>query len=210
MLIVIFLKNAELSYKIFTKTPKKHLTLENIFSGVITSLIIFGYFLNLNNYFVNIVFFSLFLVILIFIPLVFLASIFNSFRFEMLNGTLNQSLKFTLEGIIISEKLFHLNSINKIEIDSFDYKGRSINHKRAFKAKKSLGTRNKLKIVFNNKTTLEVFFQQITKNEIFKDKFILIEYCNLDKIHYLNLLDILKISDYDEIQIFKNKYLKQN
>lgn len=155
------------------------------------------------------VFVLLLLVVIIFIPLVFLSSIFNFFRYEILNGELNQNLKFTTEGIMIDEKLFHINSIKKIEIESFDYKGRSINHKRAFKARKSQGTRNKLKIIFENQTTKELFFQQTTKNQIFKDKYILIEYCNLDKMHYLNLLEILKISDYDEIQMFKNKYLKK-
>lgn len=198
-----------LSYKIFTKSPKKYLTLENIFLGIMTTLMIVGHFLILNNYFANMVFFSLLLLIVVFIPLVFLSSIFNFFQYEKLNGELNQNLKFTTEGIMIDEELFHINSIKKIEIESFDYKGRSINHKRAFKARKSLGTRNKLKIVLNNKTTIELFFQQINKNQIFKDKFILIKYSNLDKLHYLNLLDILKISDYDEIQMFKNKYLKQ-
>lgn len=198
-----------LSYKIFTKYPKKHLTLENIYLGVMISFMIVGHFLILDNYFAYTIFFSLLLFIVLFIPLIFLSSIFNFFRYEKLNGELNLNLKFTAEGIMIDEKLFHINSIKKIEIESFDYKGRSINHKRAFKARKSLGTRNKLKIVLNNKTTKELFFQQTTKNQIFRDKYILIEYCNLDKIHYLNLLEILKISDYDEIQMFKNKYLKK-
>ncbi len=182
-----------MSYKLFTKyNSKKKTSFEIIYLVSICIFILLVHIFNFENSFVNWISFTLFIIIMLLIPLSIIYNIFSFFRFEKLNGELNQTLDFSKEGIIINNHLYSINSIKKIEINTFDYKGRSINHRRAFKAKKSNGTRNELKITFNDNTLKHIYFQQLYKNQIHIEKFILIEYCNLEKINYLNLLDILK------------------
>lgn len=51
-------------------------------------------------------------------------------------------------------------------------------------------------------------FQQDFEHDILNVKDTLIEYSKQGKLHFLNLIDILNITDYNEIQEFKKNFIQ--
>ena len=130
-------------------------------------------------------------------------------KFVTLKGELNSDLEFKNDRIIINEKEYLIDVIQKIEINAFDYKG-AYSGFRNFDGTLSNGVDNKLKIYVNANEKIQINFQQNFDNEIRKEKDILINYCNAGKFNYLNLLDILGINNYEEIQKFKSEHLTKS
>ena len=55
---------------------------------------------------------------------------------------------------------------------------------------------------------LKYNFQQDFEHDILNVKDTLIEYSKQGKLHFLNLIDILNITDYNEIQEFKKNFIQ--
>ena len=134
-----------------------------------------------------------------------------NFRREPLNGQLIASLEFNKKKIITAEKSYDLEDITKIEFTLYDYDYMwEYSHFFVLEPKRLNGTKNTLHIRLKNGNTVEVLFQRVRENDILDIKEELICYYQMSKIHWLHLIELLKIDDYDEIQRFKNELTTAN
>jgi len=141
----------------------------------------------------------------------FFFGLYKSNKHRTLKGELISELVFQKDKILIDDTGYHLDNIKKISIENtFDYKGRYTYSKGNFDGSLSNGVENELLIYLNNDEKIQVNFQQVNEDDILNEREILIHYSNRGKLHYLNLLKILQIQNYDEIQNFKTKYLEQS
>ena len=194
-----------MKYKILTKSKKFYWTVNSKIYTIIAlaGLPVFIKFNLFNNQvatFVDDLLMILMLTAFLFGIIVGITK-FNKYR--TLKGDLISDLEFQKHKVIVGDKEYLLDEIQKIEINAFDFKGAIKTYKGNFDGNLSNGVDNLLKLYLTNQNKIELNFQQIIKNEIRNEKEILINYCNLNKLHYLNLLEILDINDYDEIQRFK-------
>lgn len=194
-----------MKYKILTKSKKFYWTVNSKIYTIIALaglpvFIKFNLFNNQDATFVDDLLMILMLTAFLFGIIVGITK-FNKYR--TLKGDLISDLEFQKHKVIVGDKEYLLDEIQKIEINAFDFKGAIKTYKGNFDGNLSNGVDNLLKLYLTNQNKIELNFQQIIKNEIRNEKEILINYCNLNKLHYLNLLEILDINDYDEIQRFK-------
>lgn len=204
-LVEIYDTRNKLKYKILTKSKKFYWTVNSKIYTIIALaglpvFIKFNLFNNQDATFVDDLLMILMLAAFLFGIIVGITK-FNKYR--TLEGDLISDLEFQKHKIIVGDKEYLLDEIQKIEITAFDFRGAIKTYKGNFDGNLSNGVDNLLKLYLTNQNKIELNFQQIIKNEIRNEKEILINYCNLNKLHYLNLLEILDINDYDEIQRFK-------
>ena len=135
-----------------------------------------------------------------------LTKIIGQFRHERLKGNIKGTIELQNEKIIVNDNEYLIDEIKKIEVYGGDYKGKWISkNKTDFGNALSNGVENAIKIVMeNNKETIIINFLQTEKREIKKAEKQLINYHKKGKIHWLQLIEILDINNYDEIQKFKN------
>jgi hypothetical protein len=127
-------------------------------------------------------------------------------RYEPLKGKLNELLKLELESVAIGSEVFFINDIKKIEINNFDYEGHfKYTSRGSFEANLSQGIGNSMIITLNSGEKKGCQFRQQYADDMCDAKSELINYYKKGKIHFLHLIDILKIADYDEIQEFKKE-----
>jgi hypothetical protein len=202
-------------YKVLNKSKNFYPTPNNVIWTILISCFVieiikhffFGWDENSFNVFDGILFFILFLSI----TSGFIIPLIKRNKYETLQGELSGNLEFLANKIIINETDYYISDITKIQIlGGIDYKGREsmFNIQGNFDCYRSNGTDNTL-ILFLNEKQIKINFLQEFKNQIINDKDIFINYCNLGKLNYLNLLDILQINDYQKIQTFKKMYLKE-
>lgn len=194
-----------MKYKILTKSKKFYWTVNSRIYSILL-LTTLPVFIKLNLFKNQNVTFLDKLLILIILITFFSALIIGLSKLNMyrtLKGELISDLEFQKHKIIIGDKEYLLDEIQKIEINAFDFKGAIKTYKGNFDGNLSNGVDNLLKLYLTNQNKIELNFQQIIKNEIRNEEEILINYCNLNKLDYLNLLEILNINDYDDIQRFK-------
>ena len=129
--------------------------------------------------------------------------IVNFFRFEYLNGVLTSSLILDDEKITIADKIYNIVDIDKIEIYSEDIKGRFINSTFTYRPHLSQGVKNFIKLHMKSGEKEYCYFQQTTKAKIRQYKKELTFYYLNNKLGWLELLDTLELTDYNEIQKFK-------
>jgi len=201
----------KLKYKIITKKKKFYWTVNSVFFTIITitTLPVFIKLNILKSENVTILDKSLLSIMLVtfFVTIIIGISKFN--KFVTLKGELNSDLELKNDKIIINEKEYLLNIIQKIEISAFDFKGAYSGY-RNFDGTLSNGVDNKMVIYLVDNNKIELNFQQNFENEIRNESKILIDYCNQGKLHYLNLLEILGINNYEEIQKFKSENLTKS
>lgn len=110
-------------------------------------------------------------------------------------------------NLYILTKIFLLDSINKIEIHGGDYNDEfEISSFVDPDGSIKNGTTNSIEIILNNRERFKYNFQQDNEHNILNIKETLIEYSKRGKLHFLNLIDILEITDYDDIQEFKKQH----
>lgn len=198
-----------MKYKILTKSKKFYWTINSrIYTILLFTLL--PVFIKLNLFKnQNVTFFdkTLFVIGISTILFGFAIRLLRFNKYKTLKGELISELEFLEDKIIIGDKQYLLEDIQKIEINAFDFKGLIIYSKGDLDGNLSNGVDNLLKIYLANQNKIEINFQQIVKNEIRNDQVNLISYCNQNKLHYLNLLEIMGINDYDEIQKFKKEKL---
>ena len=198
-----------MKYKILTKSKKFYWTINSrIYTILLFTLL--PVFIKLNLFKnQNVTFFdkTLFVIGISTILFGFAIRLLRFNKYKTLKGELISELEFLEDKIIIGDKQYLLEDIQKIEINAFDFKGLIIYSKGDLDGNLSNGVDNLLKIYLANQNKIEINFQQIVKNEIRNDQVNLISYCNQNKLHYLNLLEIMGINNYDEIQKFKKEKL---
>ena len=142
--------------------------------------------------------------VLIFIGLI--TKFYGQFNYEKLKGKIEGFIELHDDKIIVNEKVYEIEKIKKIEIYNGDYKGKWKSKIRSnYSNALSNGVDNVIRIIMENeKESIGIYFLQNEKYELKKAEKQLIKYYQSGKIHLLKLLDILNITDYDEIQKFKN------
>jgi len=124
---------------------------------------------------------------------------------EKLDGSFVGYIFFAPDTITAGEKVFHIETIVKIEIQSDDYDGRKWTNHRSIEPKVSNGVGNLVRLKMKDGGVYQFNFQLNYENE-FKKKMreILISYHLKDKISFLALIQYIDISDsYERIQEFK-------
>ncbi len=127
---------------------------------------------------------------------------------EPLRGAFTGTISFTEEGVFQNDQFIALEKIKKITINNDDYEGhpklpnKYIGITRAF----SNGTNNSIGIILTNDEHLIMNFYQKKRDDFHPITNLLVFYCQEGKLHFLNLIDILNITKYEEIQAFKLKY----
>lgn len=188
-------------FSIFKKSDKFYWSINKIYYCVLFSIIgfsyIFGKLLNL----VDLTF--LWLAVIVMIAGIFL-NLKGLNKIEPLKGTLEGDLIFEKESIIINNKSYSLDEINKIQISNDDYTGKLINFTQGnIGPALSNGTNNHLIIFLKSKETIKVFFELIDSNDFQKIKSILIEYYLKNKIDLDEMTYVLgekSSSDIRELQ----------
>jgi hypothetical protein len=204
-------KRKKLKYKILTKSKKFYWTANSVFYSImlVTTLPVFIKLNILKSENVTTFDKSLLSIMLFGFVGTIIYGISKYNKFVTLKGELNTDLEFKNDRIIINEKEYLINFIQKIELNACDYKG-AYSGFRNFDGTLSNGVDNTLKIYLNDNDKIEINFQQNLENELRNEKDILLNYCNNGKLHYLNLLDILGINNYEEIQKFKSENLTKS
>ena len=130
--------------------------------------------------------------------------LFVQFKYEKLKGYFKGTIEFHENKIKVDKTEYEIEKIKKIEIYVGDYKGRwKPTGKTDYNNALSNGVENVLRIIMENET-IAVYFEQNVKNEIKLAEKQLVNYYKAGKIHWLHLIDVLEINDYDEIQQFKS------
>tara|TARA_Y100000813_G_C24058942_1_gene303008 strand:+ start:311 stop:688 length:378 start_codon:yes stop_codon:yes gene_type:complete len=121
-----------------------------------------------------------------------------------LNGTLDKTLNFGLKKITIGANQYDLDDLRKIDFLIQDYFDKW-NYTRDFNPCRSNGVGNKLILTLKNGQIIESNFQLMYEGQMKKLETILIQYHGAGVLHFLKLIDLLGIDDYDEIQEFKKR-----
>lgn len=128
---------------------------------------------------------------------------------EPLRGTLEGDLIFEKDSIIIENKHYLLDEINKIKISNDDYIGKSINYfKENVGPALSNGTNNYLVIFLKSKEPIKVFFELINSNDFQKIKPILIEYYLKKKIDFDEMTYVLGEKSSSDLRELKEEISK--
>jgi hypothetical protein len=125
---------------------------------------------------------------------------------DPLRGMLNGFITFEKEKITFNQQIFTLDDIKKIEITNNDYYGRIKSRSKGnFNSTRSNGVDNKIEITLNNNEKKTFYFELYNSDDLQMVKKELINYYLNDKLHFLNLIDVLNITKYEEIQKFKEE-----
>lgn len=195
-----------MEYKVLRKTDKRHITFNTLFYGGLLVWVFTLFSSSILGY-IDIIWIKLLaLAELFFVLAIPLISFLKFNEYKTLKGELSSILIFHPDGIQIDSKFHELDTIKKINLENTsDYKGRFAPEKGNFDGNLSNGVANLLVLNLVNGTSISLHFQQSKQDEIVQEKENLIRYCNAGKLGLLSLLDILKITDYNEIQRFKKE-----
>ncbi|UUC45981.1 hypothetical protein [Flavobacterium cerinum] len=199
-----------MEYKVLRKTNKKHITFNTLFYGGILVWVLTLFSSAIFDY-IDIIWIKLLVLAeLFFVMAIPLISFFKFNEYKTLKGELSSLLIFHPDGIQIDSKFHELDTIKKINLEhTSDYKGRFAPERGDFDGNLSNGVANLLVLNLINGTRISLHFQQSKQDEIFQEKENLIRYCNDGKLGLLSLLDILRITDYNEIQRFKKENISR-
>ena len=135
------------------------------------------------------------------------------FRYESEIGEYSGKLTFWNDRIQIDEKSYNLSEIKKLDfIRAEDIRGKFVNSMMEFTPHLSNGLDNVLVVRLHNGQVLKCNFQQTEAERLMHFKEMLVHYHKNGILEWLQLLDLLEISDYDKIQEFKkevNNYAQQ-
>jgi len=132
--------------------------------------------------------------------------IIDFYSIEPLGGDLNKRIIFKPDEIIIDGNKYPLNEIKKISFKANDYYDGILwpTNDIYLRSTNSNGTHNYCTLYLTNGQKIETRFQ-LMHPKAFANKMreILIEYYAQGKLHFLNLIDLLGIQKYEDIQEFK-------
>jgi len=123
---------------------------------------------------------------------------------KTLRGILEGDLVFNNGSITINDDEYLLDDIKKIGFTHFnDYLGKKQSDKSYYNDGVSNGVENTVILTLKKGKNIECHFQQQYRYQLREIRQQLVKYHNEGKLHFLNLIDILGIEDYNAIQIFK-------
>lgn len=135
---------------------------------------------------------------------IILISLINNFRYQKLDGNFNGDLIFFEDKIILGEETILISEVKKIKIYNENHKGKYL-WRKTLKPKLQQGIDNSIKIELLNGEIITKYFLQNKKNEITTVGTILKKYHTHNKIHFQNLIELLGMNDYNEIQKLKRE-----
>lgn len=129
----------------------------------------------------------------------------KSSKKKALSGKLEGNIIFEENRILIHHKVFLLSDIEKINFPCFnDYEGRKEEFTNSnYNGGISQGVGNKVVLFLNDGKEIIIQFQLERRYQIREMRPELVHYHNEGKLHFLHLIDVLGIEDYNAIQIFK-------
>ncbi|EDM43493.1 hypothetical protein SCB49_00550 [unidentified eubacterium SCB49] len=131
---------------------------------------------------------------------------FNLFSTEKPRGTYNRDLVLSQNHITIHKSTFKISEINKIEFSLYDdRKGKFKHHNTYFEPSISHGLNNRLILHLKKGKKVTTSFLQEKNRSLKQHPEVLIHYHKMGILHWLQLIDILEITDYDKIQKFKKQ-----
>ncbi len=144
------------------------------------------------------------------ILLVFLVSIALGiaavFRYKPLRGSLDGEIVFENDRILINNKTFKTDLLTKMSISVRDHKGMYIGSRGDLDGRRSQGVDNSVSLYRPDKKNPLVYYFQLDRKDQLKDiREQLIHYHLAGKLHFLQLIDILDITRYEDIQEFKRE-----
>lgn len=130
----------------------------------------------------------------------------NFFLYESENGKYSGKLTFWKDRIQVGNNEYNIEQIDKIEfISAYDIKGMFVNSMLEFSPHLSNGLDNQFFLILKNGEKIKCNFLQTESEKIELFNEIFIHYHKKEIISWLQLLEILNIDDYDEIQKFKKE-----
>lgn len=194
-----------MKFQIFIKSERIYFKKSSIFS-LGAPLTFFPSFLFPPNPFFNFGFLFLYIsLFILFIAFIFI--IIEAYNFEPLNGEFKGFLESHETNLVINNQKYQMEQIKKIVFHNHDYKGKKIIlYDRFFNGGYSQGVNNTILLELRNQNNVfKVHFLQSEFYLLQLAKKYLIQYHLIGKLHFLNLIDSLNITDYDEIQNFKKE-----
>lgn len=193
----------EIEFKIFIKNKGAQLTVNKV---VYSLMVVFSGITYLGDKYFDenlIKTFGQVGLILILILIIYF-SIARLFSRESLNGTLNQSLKFSETGIEIDNTNYPLAKIKNVEFRICDYfNSRMDSYKGNLNPGRTNGTSNVCLITLIDGQKIALNFQLMYESEFLRMRELLIKYYFENKIQFLKLIAYLEIDNYKEVQEFK-------
>lgn len=123
---------------------------------------------------------------------------------KLLQGKIEGDIAFNTDFITINTDEYLLEGIEKISFTHFnDYLGKKQSDKSYYNDGVSNGVENAVIVTLKNRKDISCHFQQQYRYQLREMRPVLVHYHNEGKLHFLNLIDILGIQDYNAIQIFK-------
>ena len=128
------------------------------------------------------------------------------FRHESEFGEYTGKLTFWNDRVQIDEESHNLSEIAKLDfVQAFDIRGKFVNSMLEFTPHLSNGLDNVLVVKLKNGQELKCNFQQTEVERLKHFKEIMVHYHKNGILAWLQLLDLLEITDYDKIQEFKKE-----
>ena len=135
-------------------------------------------------------------------------AITSFWHYRMLTGEFKGQIEFDEHSIIIDGQSFHTEGIKKIDFSLGDYAGKDVGMPRTdFNPRLSNGVDNYVRIKTKQNNEIKVYFKLDYKNHEEQLYPFISRAIQLGKIPFLRGIDLLKITDYDEIQEFKKQRL---
>lgn len=193
--------------KLILNTFEKDKNFEWSNNYIIALILVLVYILSwISNHFFNSKFESIIILLgIVFIISILYLKITSYSKRRRLHGKFIGKLYFTPDSIFLNNIELSLKDIDIIRFDASDYEGSLISIY-GFDGNLSNGTDNIIEIKLKNSTKIKSQFQLNYENQLWKIEEILVYYCKLKKLNYYNLLNILNLEDYDQIQNFKKKH----
>ena len=128
------------------------------------------------------------------------------FRYESEFGEYAGKLTFWNDKVQIDEDSYRLSEIKKLDfIKAYDIRGKFVNSLFEFTPHLSNGLDNVLVVRLKNGHELKCNFQQTETDRLKHCKELLVHYHKNGILGWLQLLDLLEITEYDKIQEFKKE-----
>lgn len=121
---------------------------------------------------------------------------------EKLHGTLNSWLVLKKDVVTIGNRFIHLEEILNVSITADDYLDKVTHSEHS--TKYSIGVHNYFNLKLKSGETIHLMFQMQSASDLSRARDLFIHYYESEILHFINLIDILGIQDYDEIQKFKS------
>lgn len=130
-------------------------------------------------------------------------------KYAPLKGIIKDDIIFENDKIIINDRVIKIEELNKLDFFIGDYRGKRNIGDKDFNGKIANGVNNYISYYLKDNKKEIVYFQLQDEYAIRNISEQLVQYHLAGKLHFLNLIDILGISDYDDIQLFKKDIAKQ-